>query len=235
MDLTLLIPMHDEREALEDLLPALAAFHAAHSVDLAMEAVLVDDGSTDGTFDAAWTWAERQHFPVKVIRLNPQEGLGGALSQGIPFCTGRWVVTYDADMSYPLDDVLRLLARGDSEGAQVVTASPWGEDGRALDLNPRREGISRWASRLYRWRLGRRGRHLTCFTCGFRAYAKEALPRLTPRNKGFLATAEMLVRALRADMTVAEIPSTLSPRTKGRSKMRVVRTALSHILFLVHL
>ncbi|HGY91825.1 MAG TPA: glycosyltransferase [Planctomycetes bacterium] len=235
MDLTLLIPMHDEEEALEDLLPALATFHAEHAVDIAMEAVLVDDGSKDHTFERAWTWAEGQHFPVKVIRLNPREGLGGAISQGVSFCTGRWIVTYDADMSYPLGDVPRLLERGESAGAQVVTASPWSDEGRAIDLDRRREGISRWASRLYRWRLGRRGRHLTCFTCGFRAYTKDAMPRLLPKNKGFLATAEMLVRALKADMTVAEVASTLRPRVRGRSKMRVVRTAISHVLFLIRL
>ncbi len=235
MDLTLLIPMHDEAEALDDLLPALATFHAEHVVDIAMEAVLVDDGSTDDTFEKAWNWADGQHFPVKVIRLAPREGLGGAISQGIPFCTGNWVVTYDADMSYPLDDIPRLLERGGAEDAQVVTASPWGAEGLALELDRRRERISRLASRLYHWRLGRRGRHLTCFTCGFRAYAKGALPLIAPKSKGFLATAEMLVRALKADMTVTEIPSTLRPRTQGRSKMRVVRTALSHLLFLIRL
>ena len=235
MDVSLVIPMHDEREALVDLLPALVEFQRANASRLGLELIMVDDGSHDGTFDICWQWSEGVHFPTKVLRLNPQEGIGGALRNGFDFCSGRWVVTYDADMSYPLDDLPKLIEAGEAADAGVVTATPYSAAGDVKDVQAGRLGISKWATRLYGWRLGSKGRHLSCFTCGFRAYRRDALARLGPKHDGFLATAELLVRALRLGDKVIEVPSVLGPRTRGRSKMKVLRTTLSHLKFLVAL
>ncbi|MCA9319143.1 MAG: glycosyltransferase [Planctomycetes bacterium] len=232
--MSLVIPMHQEQEALTDLLPAIEVFRREQALTLGFEVILVDDGSTDKSYDLSWKWADRSHFPVKVLRLKPREGIGGALQAGFRFAAGRWIVTYDADMSYPLEDIPRLIAAGEA-GADIVTASPYRRDAGTEGVDRSRLGISRWATRLYRLRLGRRANDLSCFTCGFRAYRRSALPQWTPRAKGFLATAEMLVRGLRSGLKVAEIPSRLRPRTKGRSKMKVFRTTLAHLRFLVFL
>lgn len=234
MDFSIVIPMHDEAEALASLLPALDRTYEAMAPARCFEAILVDDGSTDHSFEIAWDWAERARFPVKVFRQNPCEGLGGALRTGFRFALGRAVITYDADMSYPLADLGKLMDKLD-EGHDIVTASPFHPEGGVRDVAPERLRISRLAHLAYRLRLPRKLRGITCVTCGFRAYRREILETIAHRHDGFLATAELLVRGLRAGLRVAEVPSWLAPRVAGRSKMKVLRTALQHLRFLITL
>ena len=55
------------------------------------------------------------------------------------------------------------------------------------------------------------------FTCGFRAWRKDAFLGCLPREDGFAATAEMLLRALRSRRRVVEVPSTLRARARPAS------------------
>ncbi|MFT7617630.1 MAG: dolichol-phosphate mannosyltransferase [Planctomycetota bacterium] len=226
--------MYQERDALKRLLPTLASAYDHFAPRRLFEVILVDDGSTDHSFEIAHAWAEHALFPVKVLRLNPNEGIGGALRCGMKFATARVAVTYDADMTYPIEDIDRLMDAIDA-GADVVTASPFHPDGSALAAQDGRVSISTWAHWCYKIRLGKKLKGITCVTCGFRAYRREILDEIIHRHDGFLATAELLVRALLAGLKVTEVPSTLSERQEGESKMKVFRTALSHLAFLVTL
>ena len=226
--------MHQEREALGRLLPQLDAAYDHFAPQRLFEVILIDDGSTDGTFEESHAWAKRALFPVKVLRLNPNEGIGGAIRIGLKFSTARVAVTYDADMTYPMEDIARLMDAIDA-GADVVTASPFHKDGSVSDALSGRISISALAHWCYKVRLGKKLKNISCVTCGFRAYRQEILESIPHRHNGFLATAELLVRALKADLKVVEVPSTLSVRQEGESKMKVFRTALSHLAFLVTL
>ena len=226
--------MHQEAEALGRLLPMLEAAYEHFAPRRTFEAILIDDGSSDGSFEIAHQWAEKAPFPVKVLRLNPQEGLGGAIRTGFQFALGRAVVTYDADMTYPITDIGRLMDAIDA-GADVVTASPFHRQGGLDGVDPKRLRISRLAHMAYSIRMGRKLQGLTCITCGFRAYRREILDQIRHRRNGFLATAELLVKALSTSLQVTEVPSTLSARREGKSKMKVLKTAGSHALFLLTL
>jgi dolichol-phosphate mannosyltransferase len=232
MDVSVVVPMYNEKEALPALAAALAKLNILLGVRRGMEAVLIDDGSTDGTFERAHAIAENLPFPVRVIRLNPNEGIGGALRTGFRFAVGAAIVTYDADLPYPIEDALRLLDLLDA-GADVVTASPYHAAGEVVGVPWGRLAISRGASLLWRLRLGRGSGSIATLSCGFRAYKRGALAQIAHRSNGFLATTELLVRALRAGLVVAEAPSVLRVRATGSSKMKVVRTALAHLRFML--
>lgn len=226
----MVIPMHNEVDALPDLMDALREFWLEHESRLSMEFLLVDDGSHDKTFDVAWEAADAFPAPVKVLRLSPREGLGGALRAGFSFATGEVLVTYDADLPYPLSDVVPLLD-AIRDGADVATASPYHPDGQVEGVSFLRLIPSRIVSWLYRTRLMRYPSLFT-YTCGFRAYRRSIIDLIQPTANGFLATSQMLVRALRRGFTVSEIPSCLRKRQKGSSKMRLLRTTLSHCIYL---
>ncbi|MAG55746.1 MAG: family 2 glycosyl transferase [Planctomycetes bacterium] len=227
MLVSLLIPLHDEHDAVgplfEDLrrLPDLLAPRT-------LQVVCADDGSTDDTVARLRILAREAPFDVRVAALTPNRGLGAALRDAAPETSGDVVITYDADRPYPLEDIPRLLACLDA-GADIATASPWHPDGKSLGVPWHRSFISRAISRLYRLRLGRRASNLHTITCGFRAWRRSTLLDSLPRRDGFVATAEMLIRALRSGARVAEVPSVLRPRTEGRSKMRIIRVAWSHL------
>jgi hypothetical protein len=170
-------------------------------------------------------------FSCKVLGVSPNAGIGNALREAAMLVAGDVVVTYDADRPYPLEDARRLVAAV-AAGADVATASPYIAGGGAPKVPLPRLVLSRTASWLYRLRLAGRTRGIHTFTCGFRAWRKEAYLASLPTEDGFAATAEMLLIALAAGRPVAEVPSILRKREAGVSKMRPVRVALRHVRLL---
>ena len=229
MLLTLLIPCHNEAEALPALFAELAHLKDWLLPEIFPEILLVDDGSFDNTLEQLGNFADDFLLPVRVLGLRPQAGLGAAIREAVPLASGEVVVTYDADLPYPLSDIRKLVDPIHAGEADVVTASPWHPEGNAPGVPPHRLLLSRTLSALYRLRLGKGAQGLHTFTCGFRAYRKSTLLEVLPRRDDFTATAEMLVRSLKAGARVLEVPSTLRGRTDGVSKMRIVRTALAHV------
>jgi dolichol-phosphate mannosyltransferase len=66
-------------------------------------------------------------------------------------------------------------------------------------------------------------------TCGFRVYHRALVERIFPREDGFVATSEIMLRALIAGARVLEFPATNTKREHGVSKMRFLQTVLRHM------
>ena len=119
-------------------------------------------------------------------------------------------------------------------GADVATATPFGPGG-ALRATWLRGLLSRGASAAYRLAVGRRAGGVRTFTGGFRAYRRACVADLAFRSDGFPATAEILCLLLLRGARVVEVPSTLTARTEGRSKMRVLRAMAGHVRVLARI
>lgn len=224
MRVSFVIPCYDEAAALDAGLDELVALPGD-------EIVFVDDGSRDGT--AARLEAARRADPrVRVVTHPTNRGVGAAMRSGFAAATGEIVVAYDADRTYPATDAARLI-RQVVAGADVATATPFGE-GAALRTTLWRGALSRGASLAYRLAVGSRARGVRTFTAGFRAYRRDRLASAPFRSDGFSSTAEILCRLLLSGAKVVEVPSTLSVRTEGVSKMRVGRTIVGHLRVLAH-
>jgi dolichol-phosphate mannosyltransferase len=189
--------------------------------------VFVDDGSTDGTA-ARLTAIATGDARVRVVTHPENRGVGAAMRTGLTAARGDVRVVYDADRTYPAADIAALVAAVNA-GADVAGAAPLAQGG-ALDSVPWfRRVLTKSAALAYRLVLGRRARGLTTFTCAFRAWRGSAALKSLPASEGFPAAAEMLGRALLQGCVVVERPSTLSARTEGTSKMRVLRAAGGHL------
>lgn len=227
MFVSVLIPCFNELEALPALfaeLRRLPAILAPHFPEL----VFVDDGSTDATIERLYEFAESVHFPCRVLGLSPNRGIGAAIREGGLLVAGEAVVTYDADRAYPLEDALRLLAALEA-GADVATATPFGRGAAFEEDAPQRKFFSIAASLAYRLRTAFRNQGVRCFTCGFRAWRREAFVKSLPSRDGFPATAEMLLAALKQGARAVEQPSRLRKRDAGTSKMKLARTIAGHL------
>ena len=227
---SLVIPCFNEANSLPTLFRRLDQLRQIiDSERWVLEYVLVDDGSSDGTGELL-----RANFAQdRLTRLVCNErnlGLGGALKAGVSAASGDIVVTVDADTNYDLRNTPELLQRLDPD-TDVVSASPLMPGG-AWNYPVHRFLLSRCAATLYKLVLGGKGKDIAVFTCGFRAYRRDILGGIMPRADGFLATAEMLMRALLAGHTVAEIPVTQYARKHGRSKMHYLPTVSSHLAFM---
>jgi glycosyltransferase involved in cell wall biosynthesis len=115
MQLSVVVPAHDEQDAIPELVERLRTVLAA--VPGESEIVLVDDGSTDATW--ARMRAAADGGGVRALRLSRNFGHQAALSAGLATAAGKGVVTMDSDLQHPPEAIPALLAKAD-EGYDVV-------------------------------------------------------------------------------------------------------------------
>src|SRR5690348_6405694 len=99
--LTVLIAAHNEERTLDSVLQNVLA------VQLDLEVVAVDDGSTDRTWDLLQRWSDGRR--VRVIQHARQRGKGAALRTAIGHARGTYVVIQDADMEYDPREYAKLV------------------------------------------------------------------------------------------------------------------------------
>jgi len=116
MDLSIVIPIFNEEESIAPLYKAIT--RAVKPLQLGYEIILVDDGSTDKTFDRAFRFAKK-NLELKIIQLNRNYGQSAALNAGIENAKGRLIVTMDGDLQNDPEDIERLLNKID-EGYDIV-------------------------------------------------------------------------------------------------------------------
>jgi dolichol-phosphate mannosyltransferase len=228
--ISILIPCYNEEAGLgrmaSELRPVLDTLCTRESV----EVVLVDDGSTDGTWGALNRLASSGFSGAKIhlLRHARNRGLGAALRTGFAACRGSVVVTTDSDSTYRLSEIPRLLSRLEPD-VDIVTASQYHPDGSVMNVPAHRLLLSRGASLLYRTLVTRR---VHTYTSLFRAYRAPVIRDIPFRSDGFLAVSELLVNAMRAGYRVAEYPTVLHSRVEGTSKAKLARTTAAHARFM---
>ena len=136
LDYSFVIPILNERETLEELYRRLKPVMEA--LDGPCEVVLVDDGSTDGSYELMAKLHERDPR-VKALRLSRNFGHQIALSAGLDHAQGHAVIIMDGDLQDPPEVTLELADRW-REGYDVVYA-----------VRDERAGESRTKTTTARW------------------------------------------------------------------------------------
>jgi dolichol-phosphate mannosyltransferase len=220
-----IVPTYDEVENLEPILDRLhASVPEAH-------ALVVDDGSPDGTGELAEKLAARDDR-VHVLRRGAKLGLGRAYVAGFHWGRERGydvLVEMDADGSHAPEQLPGLLSALDS--ADLVLGSRYVPGGRVVDWPVHRLLLSRLGNRYTRWSLRL---PLNDATGGYRAARAELIDRLPfddVSSQGYCFQVDWAWRAVRAGARVVEVPITFTERALGRSKMSgsIVREALVRV------
>jgi len=115
-DLSVVIPVYNERDNLPELIERCLT--ACQKTGRDFEIILVDDGSRDGSRDLILQAAD-QHDEVVGVILNRNYGQHAAVFAGLEQSKGRIVVTLDADLQNPPEEIPRLVAEMD-RGVDVV-------------------------------------------------------------------------------------------------------------------
>jgi len=115
-DLSVVIPVYNEKENLPELIDRCLA--ACRRTGRDFEIILVDDGSRDGSRDLILQTAD-QHIEVVGVVLNRNYGQHAAVFAGLEQSRGHIVVTLDADLQNPPEEIPRLVAEMD-RGVDVV-------------------------------------------------------------------------------------------------------------------
>jgi dolichol-phosphate mannosyltransferase len=229
MKLSIVIPLYNEVENIpklgRELLPVVGELAQSHMV----EVVFVDDGSTDGTWEALDAFAKSSNSRMRFcLERHPENrGLGAALRTGFMTASGEAILTTDSDGSYKFTEISTLLSHLTPD-VDIVTASPYHPDGDVIGVSPYRLILSRGSSLIYRllvdWRI-------RTYTCLFRAYRREVIEEVTFDCDDFQAVTEILVKGMLLGYRVAECPAVLHRRSLGVSKVNIVRTIIDHLRF----
>jgi glycosyltransferase involved in cell wall biosynthesis len=106
-ELSLVIPIWDEAESLPELLGWIDRVTKANQIQ-AFEVILVDDGSTDGTWGVIQDL--KKAFPwIKAIRFRRNYGKSAALQKGFEAASGQVVITMDADLQDSPEEIPALM------------------------------------------------------------------------------------------------------------------------------
>jgi glycosyltransferase involved in cell wall biosynthesis len=118
MDLSVVSPAHNEAANLEELLQRLS--DVLGDLDLDWEIVLVDDGSTDATWQHCVEAAGRDRR-IRGLRLSRNFGHQVAITAGLEASEGSLVITMDSDLQHPPEAIPALLRKA-GDGYEVVYA-----------------------------------------------------------------------------------------------------------------
>jgi dolichol-phosphate mannosyltransferase len=118
IELSVVIPVHDEAECVA---PLLSEIRAALDVRVPYEVVVVDDASTDATLDRLRTAMDGDRRIV-VVRHRTRCGQSAALHTGVHAARGTWVATLDGDGQNDPADIPSLLALARVPGGPAMVA-----------------------------------------------------------------------------------------------------------------
>lgn len=213
------MPVYNELRTLPEILRRVVA------VDVAMEVIIVDDCSTDGSR----AWLEQlaagglsfvegatpvNRVSVRVLFQPVNQGKGAALQRGFTAAIGDIVAIQDSDLEYDPQDLLKVIKPILDGNADVVFGSRFlGDTRRVLyfwhaALNQGLTLLSNMTS----------GLNLTDMETCYKAFRREVLSSFTLKEKRFGIEPELTARVGRANVRVYEVPINYFGRTYEEGK-----------------
>ena len=164
MDLSVVIPVINEEESIQELAEWITRVCSSHRISF--EIIFIDDGSSDSSWEKITEMAGKNQY-VKGFRFRRNYGKAAALHTGFTEATGEVVITMDGDLQDSPDEIPELVKMIRKERYDLV--SGWKK--KRYDPFVKRitskfyNGTARWSS----------GIKLHDFNCGLKAYRLEVV------------------------------------------------------------
>jgi putative flippase GtrA len=213
--LTVVVPALQEAAQIGATLAAIRSATVEVDRHGGVEVVVVDDGSTDGTADAALAGGADQ-----VVVLPENRGKGAAIRAGVAVARGRTIAFTDADLAYSPDQLLTVLAEVEA-GWDVAVGSRRHPDTVKVDGAGSLRVLGSRAVNLLAMAVLLSHPHDT--QCGLKAFRSDVAQALFAlgRVDRFAFDIELLHLVERHELSLAEVPVRLE--AGERSTVRLVR------------
>ncbi len=205
MLVSVIIPAFNEEQTIGQVVQAVCA------LPIEKQIIVVNDGSTDGTYEALEQL--REVHQLTVVHCKENRGKGFAIRSGLPYVEGEAVVIQDADMELAPTDLSELLKPLENEGIQVVYGSRFlnGRGNASLRNFIANRVLAMYTNILY-------GCRITDESTGYKAFSADLITRLNLTCEGFEFCPEVTAKILRAGYRIHEVPISYFPRTKKEGK-----------------
>lgn len=143
--ISVVIPVHNEQEVLEELYSRLTA--ALDKIGKTYEIILTNDGSTDRTSEMLRDLHKRRPHQIRVVEFNGNFGQHMAIMAGFERVRGEIVITMDADLQNPPEDIYKLVQAMEA-GHDVVNTYRENRQDSMWRLQ-----VSKWHNRIRAWMM----------------------------------------------------------------------------------
>ena len=215
---SVLIPAYNEEESITGTVEAIRKYAGMVK---ALEIIVINDGSRDRTGEIART------LPVTLIEHETNTGYGSGLKDGLRQAQYEFILIADADGTYPLEDIPRLLAEAPNY-AMVVGA----RTGAIVKVPPLRKPGKWLITRLAEYLSQRK---IPDLNSGFRVFRKDvALRFLTLYPDGFSFTTTITLAMLTNHYKVKFIPINYHRRV-GKSSIKPLRDFTNFTILIIRI
>ena len=201
-ELSIVIPAYNERQRLPRYFDEICEY-ADHELPADYEVLVVDDGSTDGT----WEWLQetaRSCRALRAIQLPKNQGKGAAVRTGVLAAQGRKILFTDADGATPIAEERQLRQRLNAGADLAIGVRVEAESNRC-----ERTWHRRVQGEMFCWMVRQIvGVQTADSQCGFKMIQAEVGKAVYAglQENGFLFDVELLMEAARLGMSICEVP-----------------------------
>jgi len=219
--ISIVLPTYNEKKNISIFIPKIESFLKKNKLDF--EIIVVDDNSPDGTFELSMKLNEKYGNIRTVVRKN-ERGLGSALRDGYNLAKGDIIVSSDTDLSFEVEDMLRLINKI-KEGYDIVVGS--------RHLNKKDYEKDKLAIKI-KWMVSFFGNKTVSFISGinihdfsanFRAIRTDVWKTIKTKENSNAILAEMIIRAKYKGFKIGEVPVTFKDRIYGQPKLNLIKEA----------
>jgi dolichol-phosphate mannosyltransferase len=213
--LSIVIPTYNESQNIVRILDSIAETLSPYT---AVEIIVVDDNSPDGTAEIASLHAknisDNKKLNVEIIRREGKFGLSSAIIAGIKSATGDLLVVMDGDFSHPPQVIPSIIEGLQDSNCDIVIASRYIKGGSIIGWPFKRRLMSKGATKIAQYGLGIEVRDPVS---GFFAFRRNIIDGIKFDAIGYKMLLEILVKTKGA--RIKEVPYTFTNRRIGTSKL----------------
>lgn len=206
---SIIIPCLNERESIKKVIKNAKEFG---------EVIVVDNGSTDGSYEIA---KQKADFCI----LEKRKGYGNAYKTGFKYAKGDVIIGLDGDGSYDCSDIPRLSTYIKNYNYDFVLGNRF----MLMDDNAM-NNLNHLGNMLLRYLLKRKGLNYCEVCTGMFAIKRDLLNKLDLKENDFVFSTELLLKTKK--FNCLEIPIKFHKR-KGQSKLKPFRDGFRHIGYIL--